>query len=421
LVPGAQAGDTGTSPQGGAAVSAVASPAALPRFSGEIVISRLDNVQNLPAIAYNWKHMEYLVVWHNTWGASRDIYAQRVTITGELKSWFDVTAGLPSNDKAHPSVAYDPVNDQYLVVWIYDKPGDGSNWDLRGRFVTWNGSNLLPEFTISDWGTQQWTPKVVYADTAKEFLVVWENWYQTPVLPSYVSGQIVTPSGGLGNNLTINHPTDPRTNPDVAYNHKRNEYLVVYDNDDGVSVGDIFGTRYNAGLTALAGGEFGIATWTDREIFPAVAACASADQYLVAWQSLRGGDFDLFAYSVKGDGSLDTVQPISELAGHQEAADVACDVSDRLYMLAWRESDAVPNPNAGISGRLVSPDGTLHQGFQIVAPGPPQGHDAPAVEGGHANYLVAWEHVRSGTAFRDIHGKLITPHAAFLPIVLRNK
>ena len=47
-----------------------------------------------PAIAYNWIHREYLVVWHNTWpGGHRDVYARRVSESGKLLSLFTISAG----------------------------------------------------------------------------------------------------------------------------------------------------------------------------------------------------------------------------------------------------------------------------------------------------------------------------------------
>ena len=61
----------------------------------EIVISALDNRQILPAVAYNSQHDEYLVVWNNYWAGSADIYAQRLTGQGELKSWFAVGPTAP--------------------------------------------------------------------------------------------------------------------------------------------------------------------------------------------------------------------------------------------------------------------------------------------------------------------------------------
>ena len=44
-------------------------------MSKELVISSNNNQEYLPSVAYNWKHHEYLVVWHNTWAiGTRDIH-----------------------------------------------------------------------------------------------------------------------------------------------------------------------------------------------------------------------------------------------------------------------------------------------------------------------------------------------------------
>jgi hypothetical protein len=69
-----------------------------------------------PAVAYNYIHHEYLVVWHNTWpGGHRDIYAQRVSESGKLLGpWFAISAG--SNDRLQPAVAYNATNDEYLIT-----------------------------------------------------------------------------------------------------------------------------------------------------------------------------------------------------------------------------------------------------------------------------------------------------------------
>jgi len=389
------------------------SAAGLPRLGGEIVVSELNNEQHWPAVAYNWKHDEYLVVWQNVWGGGAvDIYAQRVTSSGEVKSWFAVTAGL--NWRCVPSVAYDPVNDRYLVVWMYDVYGDQSDWDIRGRFIPWNGpSGSLAEYSICSWNTHQWYPKVVYARAQEEFLVVWFNQYQTGPLPNYVSGQRIRAADGSfpdGAWTIANHATERRWHPDVAYNLARNEYLVVY--DDGF---DIYGTRLTGNGVKLGGGEFSIAGWPDAEIFPAVAACREADQYAVVWQSHRMGDYDLYVRFITGAGIPDAVQPISEMAGNQENADVACDESGQGYLVTWQETLA----QTGISGRMISPNKTMGPGFQIVSPGPGLGHTDPAVGGGESNYLVVWSHQRPSSPFRDIHGRLITPYAAFLPLVRR--
>jgi len=146
-----------------------------------------------------------------------------------------------------------------------------------------------------------------------------------------------------------------------------------------------------------------------------VAACREADQYAVIWSSFRSGDYDLYVRFIGGDGTLESPSPISELAGDQGNADVACDESGQKYLVTWQETLT----QTGISGRMISPNKTMGPGFQIVPPGPPPGHVTPAVGGGGSNYLVVWSHQRPSNHFRDIHGRLITPYAAFLPLVRR--
>ncbi|MFQ6000499.1 MAG: hypothetical protein ACE5LG_02390, partial [Anaerolineae bacterium] len=66
---------------------------AAPLLSPFINIWTGDAIDNLnPAVAYNSLHDEYLVVWENDRGATRDIYARRVGSDGTVKSWFSVVS-----------------------------------------------------------------------------------------------------------------------------------------------------------------------------------------------------------------------------------------------------------------------------------------------------------------------------------------
>jgi uncharacterized membrane protein YbaN (DUF454 family) len=73
--------------------SAASVPAAPSFLFGEIAIAERSSDEYYPAIAYNSIHNEYLVVWENLWpGGSEDIYAQRISSTGQLLSWFAVSS-----------------------------------------------------------------------------------------------------------------------------------------------------------------------------------------------------------------------------------------------------------------------------------------------------------------------------------------
>ena len=140
LAPQANAPSGGHDPDG--------SLAATSDLGGEIQISLPTSPEcdrYKPGVAYNWVHDEYLVVWHNTWpDGHRDIYARRVSESGQLLSWFAVSTG--PNDRIQPAVAYNATADEYLVVWMYDVNGDGSVYEIWGRTIAWNGAYQDPEF-----------------------------------------------------------------------------------------------------------------------------------------------------------------------------------------------------------------------------------------------------------------------------------
>ena len=389
-----------------------------PYLGSEITISAIDNEQYAPSVAYNWKHHEYLVVWHDVWGiGTRDIRAARVSEQGQVLSEFTVYDHA-TRDSGQPSVDYDPVNDRYLVAWIFDASGNGSDWDLYGRFIPWNGPSAgLTAFPISTWSTHQWTPKVAYGRAVEEFLVVWANEYQLGTLPMYISGRRVKADGtgfpGGSSDLTVSHVSQNRVNPDVTYNLARNEYLVVYDN-----TADIFGIRLTGNLSGNFGGEFGIAGWPSAEIHPAVAACKEADQYLVAWQSDQSSANDaIYARFIGGDGVVAGVHLIDDTTSPEQEPDVTCNQAGQQYLVEWQTR--YTNLNFGIWGRLLQPDESLNNSFLIVQPGSVKDRTNPVAAGGYTNYLVAWEHKRDGTAYQDIHGRFISPNAVFLPLVKR--
>jgi len=397
-------------------ISAIAEP----YLGGEIIISTLDNEQNLPSIAYNSTHDEYLIVWENMWAGSKDIYAQRINAKGELLSWFAVGPTAPlnpyPNDRGQPSVAYDPKNDRYLVVWAYDTSGNGSNWDIHGIFVNWDGPiQGLHQSNISDWPTQQSVPKVAYSEVEEEFMIVWKT--DHPSVPDYISGRRMKASDGtflsLGSDFTIGHPTEERVNPEISYNLWRNEYLVVYDNTE-----DVFGSRFSGKGAPLNGGEFGIAAWPGAETWPSVAYCWENDQFLVAWQNPQP---DIYARFINGDGSLDGGPLHLDFTSVEEVKPkVACNLGGRQFIVTWQQQFSSVTGPYGVWGQFVNTDKTLGADLGIMAPtsGISAEFTTPALAGGKVNFLTVWEHDRAGTSFQDIHGRLITPYAVHLPLIL---
>jgi hypothetical protein len=401
---------------------AAPSPAA-PVVSAEVIVSERASDEYSPKIAYNSQHNEYLVVWENLWpGGHHDVYAQRVSAEGQLLSWFAVASG--AYKQMNPSVAYDPVNDRYLVVFAYDYSGNDSDWDIYGRFIPWNGPNAsLLDFPICDWNSQQRRPAVAYARTQQEYLVTWTN---APTgQPTYISARRIFAdgSGFPANPFLVSSGTENRDFQDVTYNLARNEYLVTWDIEKSGSGLDIYGIRLSATGGALTGGspavtgEFPIAGWPADEEHPAVAACAGADQYLVAWQSDQdtgGSDYAIYARFLNGDAVPGTVTEIVDTSLPQVSVDIACSGGGQTYLLAWQ--DKYVGGEYGIWARLVHTSEAKEADFELVGPRAAADRQYPALAAGRGAFLAAWEHDRDGGTNVDIHARLVG-NFVFLPLL----
>ncbi len=391
----------------------------------EITIAELSGGEYSPAVAYNSVHDQYLVVWENMWpGGHHDIYAQRISGSGQLLSWFAV-ASLP-NKQMNPSVGYDPVRDRYLVVWAYDYNGNDSDWDVYGRFIPWNGSDAsLTDFSICDWTSNQRRPVVAFGLAQDEFLVTWTN--APSGQPTYISARRVFAdgSGFPFGGFPVSSGAENRDFQDVAYNLARNEYLVTWDVDKSGSGLDIYGVRLSATGGALTGGdpsvtgEFPIAGWSADEERPSVAACSAGDQYLVAWQSDQdtgGSDYAIYARYLNGEAVPGAIPLIADTTSPQKEAEVACDSLGKRYLLAWQ--DQYVGSEYGIWARLAYPDGSQGPEFELVGPRSAADRQFPALGGGRSTFFAAWEHDRDGGANIDIHGRLLR-YAVYLPMTAK--
>jgi hypothetical protein len=378
------------------------------------MISELSANQYRPDIAYNSKHHEFLVVWENVWpGGAHDIYAQRVSTTGKLLSWFSVSTS--NNNKMNPSVAYDLIHDRYLVVFAYDAIGNGTDWDVYGRFIPWNGpSTGLADFIICNWTSNQRRPVVAFGYAQGEYLVTWTN---GPIgQPTYISARRIYAdgSGFPSNGFLVSSGPENRDYQDVTYNLHRNEYLITWDVAKSASNYDIYGKRLDGFGNTLTGGnpsilgEFPIAAWPDIEERPAVAACDQADQYLVAWQSDQGTgevDFAIYGYYLNGDAVPVHVLLISDTTLPQLYVDISCNAKGNKYLLAWQ--DRYVGGENGIWARLAFPNWTLGEEFPVVGPLQNADREWPSVSGGHSVFLTAWEHDRDVSDIKDIYGRMI--------------
>lgn len=388
-------------------------------LGSEVVISNQDMDEFFPNIAYNSNHNEYLVVWHdNSPIFNRSVMGKRIDVGGNTIAEFVIAyEDTPPRDSAQPDVAYDSTNDLYLVTWIRDASGAGTDWDVSGRIIPWQGpsaSNLA--FAICNFTTNQWTPRVAYAGTEGEFMVTWWNEGSGGV-SSYVSAQRVSTAGALiGSNFVVTSDiSEERVSPDIAYNQARNEYLVVYQRMD-VGGGNVYGVRMTGAGGILGGGDFGIAAWPSPETSPRVSASRVADEWAVVWQSDESGELkNVYARRlwVDGGGAIQMAAPVLVAATpiNERYPDIAAFAGRSDYLIAWEQQYSNSSGAYGIFGRTLQSN---ELGAQIEIRGVYAGHDIdsanPAIAGAPSGWFVVWQQERDdiSSPYLDIYGRAVT-------------
>ena len=100
-----------------------------------------------PAVAYGSSNQQYLVVWSGSDAVigEYEIWGQRVNaLTGaQIGDDFKISSTGPANDPdfdaVNPDVVYNPITNEYLVVWSADNYVDGE-YEIYGRRVYVNGA-----------------------------------------------------------------------------------------------------------------------------------------------------------------------------------------------------------------------------------------------------------------------------------------
>ncbi len=299
-----------------------------------------------PAVAYNAKNNEFLVVWTGIddldvpGNEEIEAFGQRIDAeTGDEvgANDFRISAMGPEGHTGYTAsdaaVAYGSTNRQYLAVWQGDDDGgelvEGER-EIFGQRLT--AANCAPvgadDFRVSDVGGDlefdAWFPAAAYNSRDNLYLVVWEgddntDFGQGPLAAgeSEIFGQLIDAATGaeVGNNDFRISDMGPdgavqwdAERPAVAYNGQQNEFLVVWAGDDNSDFGngpladnevEIFGQRLDAATGAEIKADFRISDMGPdgsnvyRTYSPAVAYNSAGSEYLVVWSGDDNTDFGL--------------------------------------------------------------------------------------------------------------------------------
>ena len=265
------------------------------KVDSEFRISQTETTESRrdhPRLAYNPDNDEYMVVWENLWpGGSRDVYARRLTGSGVLKSQFTVATGAKTDNKNRfsPDIAYNAASGEYLVVYMFDAKGDSMQYEVWGRRVSWNGSWLGPEFQIFSWPNRGfYGPRVVFNSWRDEYMVVASALDTQTGKWNDVAGRRVMIDGSTpypGHSISAQNQTLQPCQADIAYNPQVDEYLVVWQQLYGATDWDIHGARVGGMDYAAINppGVFMIDNAPVAQKSPAVSH-NQKDRYMVVWE-----------------------------------------------------------------------------------------------------------------------------------------
>ena len=291
-----------------------------------------------PSAAYNNKRGQYLVVWHNTWasGHDREVIGQRVDGYGHLVgSNFPISSG--SHDRIQPAVAYNPTDDDYMVVWMYDVNGDGKKFEIWGAVVSWDGVVGTP-FQIQTYpNTSFWSPEIAWNSQWNEYAVVWGSIAQDTQIALDIGLKALHADGSYIYGTVLWSDGLP-SNPDITFDSVNHNFLVVwnYVNTSGKTAikGDLRNADYNrVRLVDVFG------STTNHALFPRVDSSMGIFFLVTFEYENSASDHDIYVAFVNKDATGSAPAAFVSGTTHDVSPDVAGSQQRFEFMIAYQRAD----------------------------------------------------------------------------------
>ena len=374
--------------------------------------------RSAPCVAAGDNGNGYLVVWTHGRGEATEpaVCAARVNLEGRLLDPDGILVSSAAGEQTTCAVASNPGG--FLIVWSSPRGTSTTDWDVLGARIDGNGTLLdRSPLAIGAVATSlQNSPAV--AGNGSNYLVVWRDTRSTGIYGNLVGldGKVATASG-----TAISTAANDQYTPAVAA-MGTNYFVAWQDYRKGTSAvyqSDIYGARVSGAGSVLDAAGIPICTRTNSQFRPVVAA--ARDCVVVVWEDYDQGGNDLWAARVDGNGAVLDPDGVAVVRASnlQSNPSVAAIASDQRVLLAWqdfRDTDssvfaargyaavlsAGSQPGSAITVGPATPISPidLYQGAPGVAA-------AVTIDAG-AGYAV-WQDggVAPTTSLTEIHGALL--------------
>ena len=385
-------------------------------------VSQTVSGQRLPAILFSGSDRRFLVVWEDLRSASTrgvDLYGQIIRSGGVLQGENyriapegEAGYGRVPGARYGASVAYNSVDQQYLVVWSDGRPGVTGGLDIYGQLLGSEGQRLSSNFPISIAPGIQFFPVVAYNRANNEYLVVWED---GRIPSAAIYGQRVAADGRLlGDEVPMAQDAHSQAfGPTIAYNDTNNQYLVAW--SDGRNYPrsglDLYGRIVGSDGRPVSS-ELAIAGAPGLQWPTSVVHNGVDNEYLVVWTDERDPrvpGFAVYGRRLAHDGSPILQDfPIAKARAGQRSAQAVFNSRAREYMVIWSDGRG-PRPETEIYGQRVGADGALRStNFPVLLASRDLHVSAGLAYNPSDNtYLVVSDRQPSGGFFTEIAGQRI--------------
>ncbi len=380
-----------------------------------------------PSVAYNSTDNNFLVVWNapasffeiNSSGVNdqMEIFGQLLAADGsDIGADFRISdTGPPGQvdfDAEAPDVTYNPLLNNYLVVWSGDDAR--SQNEIYGQFITTNGAETgVNDFRISDMGPggdanfDAFDPSVCCNLHDSSFLVVWAGDDNTGDLVNEefeIFGQFITHDGletGLNDFRISDMGPDGNSSfranlPEVVFNSIDTSYLVAWRGND--MVGEAFFRQEVYGQLLLGNGQesgpndFRISNILIEDLHrslsrPGLIHNHTTNRFQVFYDGVASsnpGDFgiaielEIFGSEVSSDGEtvfspfqLSAMGPDGDFGFNATLPRAAYDLNNHTALVIWEANDDSPElaeSEQEIFGQLIGECVSSITSSELVSP-----------------------------------------------------
>ncbi len=302
-----------------------------------------------------------------------------------------------------PDAVYHAVDGEFAIVYASSPLGDNKeevSYQIISQRISSSGAVLGEPFVLRDESFKQTMPRMAYNPVDNHLLLAHIG-FKEPMPTSDVYITLFDSNGVVlqGPQATTQGP-GMFLHPSVAYNTKRNEYLVVY-NDMRKDIGDIYGILVDAAGTVVKS-EFLINGEQGGQVHPVPCYNPDEDNYLISWEDYRhisdpfNDPSDLMGALVSAEGVVERNDLAliddhdSPQGGDQRFNDIVYNPDEKQYLVLWTDQGPAYD-NVAIAGRFVLPDGTMSGAPFAIADGPGvQAISSAIYLPGIRQYLVLW-------------------------------